>query len=400
MSLREQFRAYRWDRWLLALYVVTVLAIVIYQGAFGMDNNFAVFRASFRHLAAGQDLYADYAFEYSDKFKYSPTFALLFAPFSRMPVLVALLLWNLLNALLLFYAVRRLLPGRDAATALALVYLEVVRATQRAQANALVAALMILAYIAFERRRQMTAVLAIAIGAFVKIFPMAALALAVFHARRGRVALAFAAAIVVGALLPLLVTSPSGLAAQYASWYAIEGRDALASARGGGGAGLYGGVMYQIRLWLGVNWPNWPIQLVGVIVQLAPLARRRCWSDTDFRLRYLCSLLVFVVIFNHQAESPSFVIAVTGIAVWFVTSARRPLDVALMALTLLIVSISSTELVPHALQRDVFVQYRLKTVPCVLVWLVMQAELLGLRRRVRRVHIAVVRPTYRAGCGS
>ena len=359
MSLREQFRAYRWDRWLLALYVVTVLAIVIYQGAFEMDNNFAVFRASFRHLAAGQDLYADYPFEYADEFKYSPTFALLFAPFSLMPVLVALLLWNLLNVLLLFFAVRRLLPGRDGTAALALVYLEVVRTTQRAQANALVAALMVLAYLALEQRRQLAAVVAIAIGTFVKIFPIA------------------------GALLPLLVTSPSGLAAQYASWHAIEGRDALASG-GGGGAGLYGGVMYQLRLWLGVNWPNWPIQLVGVIAQLAPLARRRCWSDADFRLRYLCSLLVFVVIFNHQAESPSFVIAVTGIAVWFVTSERGPLEVALMALTLLIVSVSSTEIVPHALQRDVFVQYRLKTVPCVLAWLVMQAELLGLRRGSRR----------------
>ena len=146
--------------------------------------------------------------------------------------------------------------------------------------------------------------------------------------------------------------------------------------------GLVSGLLCVLLLIRQNVW-NWPIQLVGVIVQLAPLARRRCWSDTDFRLRYLCSLLVFVVIFNHQAESPSFVIAVTGIAVWFVTSARRPLDVALMALTLLIVSISSTELVPHALQRDVFVQYRLKTVPCVLVWLVMQAELLGLRRRPR-----------------
>ena len=381
---RRYLRGRRWDRWLLALYVVTVLAIVLHQGAVGVDNNFTIFRAAFRHLAAGQDLYADYPSEQGDEFKYSPTFALLFAPFSRTPVLVALLLWNSLNALLLFYAVRRLLPGRDGTIALALVYLEVVRATQRAQANALVAALMILGYLALERRRQLAGVLAIALGTFVKIFPIAALALAIFHARRVRVALAFAAAIVAGAALPLLVTSPSHLAAQYARWYAIEGRDAFASAQGGGGAGLYGGVMYQLRLWLGVQWPNWPIQLVGLIVQLAPLARRQHWSDPDFRLRYLCSLLVFVVIFNHQVESPSFVIAVTGIAVWFASSARRPLDVALMALTLLIVSVSSTELVPHWLQRDVFVKYRLKTVPCALVWLVMQAELLGLRRRSHR----------------
>ena len=374
---------FRGTIWMLGLYVLTVLVVVLHQRLVGVDNNFTIYRAAFRHLAAGQNLYADYPSEHGDVFKYSPTFALLFAPFSQAPVFIGLLLWNSLNALLLFYAVRRLLPGRDGTIALALIYLEVVRTTQRAQANALVAALIIIAYLAFERRREVTGDLAIALGAFVKIFPVAALAFAVFHGRHWRVALAFVAGIVVGAGLPLLVTSPSRLVAQYGWWFALEGRDALASAQGGG-AGLYGGVMYQLRFWLGVQWPNWWIQLVGVVLQLAPLARRQCWSDPDFRLRYLCSLLVFVVIFNHQVESPSFVIAVTGIAVWFASGARRPLDVALMVLTLLIVSVSSTDLVPHWLQRDVFVKYRLKTVPCALVWLVMQAELLGLRRRSRR----------------
>lgn len=372
----------RWDRWIIALYAATVLAIVIHQGATRVDNNFMIYRAAFRHLVAGQRLYADYPTEHTDKFKYSPTFALLFAPFSQMRVLIALLLWDSLSVFLLIYAVRKLLPGREGMVALALVYLEVVRSTQRAQANALVAALMILAYIAVERRRQLTAAIAIALGGFVKIFPIAVLLVAIFHPRRLRMALAFAAVVIVGAALPLLVTSPAALLSQYGAWYALEARDAFASGQGGSGAGVYGGAMYQLQLWLGVKWANWPIQLFGVVIQVTPLLRRRWWSDPDFRLSYLCSLLVFVVIFNHQVESPSFVIAVTGIAVWFASSARMRFDVALMALTILIVSVSSTELVPHWLQRDLFAQYRLKTVPCALVWLVMLAELLGLRPRL------------------
>ena len=268
--------------WMLALYVATVLVIVLHQRLVGVDNNFTVYRAAFRHLAAGQNLYADYPSEHGDVFKYSPTFALLFAPFSQAPVFIGLLLWNSLNALLLFYAVRRLLPGRDGTIALALIYLEVVRTTQRAQANALVAALIIIAYLAFERRREVAGDVAIALGVFVKIFPVAALALAVFHERRWRMALAFVAGIVVGAGLPLLVTSPSRLLAQYGSWFALEGRDAVASAQGTTGAGLYGGVMFQLRFWLGVQWPNWPIQLVGVILQLAPLARRGVLERSRF----------------------------------------------------------------------------------------------------------------------
>ena len=369
----------RLDRTLLVLYAATVVGIVVHQGLTHVDTNFAIFRASFRHLATGQDLYAAYAGEQVDRFKYSPVFALLFAPFALPPTLIALAAWNALNVFLLVYAMRRLLPDGAATLALLLIYLEVVRTTERAQSNAVVAALIILAFVYVEERRQLSAAAVIATGAFVKIFPAAALTFAIFHRRRLRTAVAVLVTGAAGLALPLLVTSPAALAAQYASWFRLESSDATASAMGGG-AGLYGGVMYQLRQWLGVTWPNWAVQLAGTALLLAPLGRVRCWTDPRFRVRFLCSLLVFVVIFNHQVESPSFVIAVAGIAIWFVTSERTKLDVALMALTILVVSLSSTELMPHAWQRDFFVRYRLKTIPCLLVWLVMQAELLGLRR--------------------
>lgn len=366
-------------RWLPAIYAATVVAIVVHQSMTRVDPNFAIFRASFRHLASSHDLYAAYPAEQVDRFKYSPTFALLFAPFALLPTTIALVAWDGLNVMLLVYAIRRLLPAAAASLALTLVYLDVVRATERAQSNTLVAALMVLAFIALERQRQVRGAVSIAAGTAVKLFPIAAVTLAIFHPRRFRMALILLGVSLVALALPLLVSTPSALAAQYASWFRLESIDARASAEGGG-AGLYGGIMYQVRALLGVTWPNWPIQLVGTVLLLVPLARVRSWSDAQFRLRFLCSLLVFVVIFNHQVESPSFVIAVTGIAIWYTRSARTPLDMALIVVTLLIVSVSSTEIVPHWIQRDVFVRYRLKTIPCAIVWLVMQAELLGFRR--------------------
>ena len=373
--------ASRWSRaarWLPALYAATVLGIVLHQTFTRVDPNFAIFRASFRHLAAGQDMYAAYA-DQADRFKYSPTFALLFAPFALLPTTIALLAWDGLNVMLLVYAIRRLLPDGAASLALTLVYLDVVRATERAQSNTLVTALIVLAFIAIERQQQVRAAVSLILGTAIKLFPIGAAALAIFHPRRVRMALILLVVALVALALPLLVTSPSALAAQYASWFRIESIDAQATAEGGG-AGLYGGIMYQVRALLGVSWPNWPMQLAGTLLLLAPLARVKCWSDAQFRLRFLCSLLVFMVLFNHQVESPSFVIAVTGIAIWYAISSRTPLDVTLIVATILVVSVSSTELVPHWLQYDVFVRYRLKTIPCAIVWFVMQAELLGLRR--------------------
>jgi hypothetical protein len=370
--------------WLLALYIVTIIVVAIGKayGHRGPDNNFLVFRWSFLNLAAGHDMYAAQPQHHADLYKYSPSFAVLFAPFALMPFSISLALWDALNALLLFYAVDRLLPRREAAIVLALIYLEVLRSMQRSQSNSLVTGLVILAFLAFEQRQQLRAAVAIAVGAAVKIFPLAALALAIVHPRRMRFALWMALAMAIVLALPLLVVSPAALAAQYQSWRMVEAVDAL-SVGGGGGGGLYGGVMQQLRLIFGVSWPNWPVQLGGTVLLMLPLARWRNWENAAFRLRFLCALLVYMVIFNHQSESPSFVIAVTGIAIWFATTPRTWWHTTVMVLTIVVVSISSTDITPKSWQRDFFVHYRLKTIPCTLAWITMLWELFIVRTSER-----------------
>src|SRR5581483_11801053 len=105
-----------------------------------------------------------------------------------------------LNALGLYYALRRLLPERRAALAIGLVYLELLLSVQYAQSNALVTALIVLAFVALERG---------AADGFIKLFPFAAAALGLLYPRRLRFTLRFAAAAAALALLPLLVTSPA-----------------------------------------------------------------------------------------------------------------------------------------------------------------------------------------------
>jgi hypothetical protein len=369
------------DRWVLALYLLSVAAVVLQQATTHVDFNFAIFRQSFVHLLAGADLYAAYPAEQVDLFKYSPTFALLFAPFALLPTLIGLALWHLVNVIGLWYAVRRLLPSRPANLALLLMLVEVVRTTQRAQSNALVTALMVLAFVSMESRRQVRAAVAIVLGTAIKIFPLLTLAAAVVHPRRLRMALILLLVAMVALMLPLLVTSWSLLQMQYVSWQTLERLDSAARATGGG-AGLYGGVMHWIRLALRVDWPNWPMQLGGGVLLLAPLARTARWPERDFRLRFLCSILIFSTIFNHQVESPSFVIAMTGIATWFVLSRRTVARVTLLTCALVVVSLGSNDLMPDVV-RGALVHYKVKTLPCLAIWLMLQWELLGPRQDAR-----------------
>lgn len=351
--------------------MLTALVVAVQHGVLVHENTFAIFRASFPHLLHGQDLYAAYPAEYRDLYKYSPTFALLFAPFAVLPFALGLALWNVLNAGLLAFAVVRLLPDDRASVALGIAYLETVGALQYSQSNALVAALMILAYLALEEQRPARAGGLLALGACVKIFPLTALLSAVPRRRVVRTVAACAVAGVVLAALPLVVTNWQTLAEQYHSWRAIT-----ATETGVHAVGLNGGVMQGLRIWFGVSWPNWPIQLVGTAVLVLPVVfGRPLWDDAAFRLQVLCTILVYAVLFNHRAEAPSYVIAMVGVGIWYAASARTPVRTGLVVFALLVVSFASTQLVPHHLRREVVERYAFKTLPMLVIWLVMEWEL-------------------------
>ena len=299
----------------LALYVGTVLVVTAAHVWGRPSNNYLIFRTAVATLLAHQDLYAPHPVQHYDLYKYSPTFALLFLPFALIPYTASLILWNLLNMVALVAAVRRLLVPDQAVIVLALALPAFAVATSNAQTNALVTALIIAGFLAYEAERPGRATLAVVAGASVKIFPMAALTFAIFHPRRWRAALAALTLGTAAVLLPLLVIRPSELQLLYASWHRVGEVDALD--RGSS-------VMQLIHGLLGTDWPNWPFQVAGTVLLLLPLLLRRTrWTDPAFRRLVLASLLVYAVLFNHQAERASFVIAATGIGLWFVNPTNQ-----------------------------------------------------------------------------
>ena len=361
----------------LALYVASAALVTVQQAILGHSNNVSIFRAASVNLFAGRDLYAAHPEQHFDFYKYSPTFALLFAPLAYLPFALTFFCWTLLNGLLLWYALDRLLPEREATVALALLYLEVLLALQYGQSNALVAALLILAFVAFEGRRQLSAAASITLGAAVKLFPLAAVSLAAFYPRRLRFAVIFIGVLAAAIVLPLVAISPGDLLVQYRSWHAIEAKDALRRGYS---------LMHYAHAWLGVDWPNWPLQAAGTALLLLPLALRSDrWASPEFRRRFLCSLLVYSVLFNHASESPSFVLAYAGIVIWYVSSPPSRLRTAVMALTLLVMVVHDVDVVPRSVKYAILVPYRIKGIPCLVAWFVMQWELLVTTRSTPQV---------------
>jgi hypothetical protein len=238
---------------------------------------------------------------------------------------------------------------------------------QNVQSNALVAGLMIITFAELERRHELRAAVAVLCATCIKIFPIVAAAFGLFRPwRLSRFALwcAIVAMLLIGA--PLLVITPAQLAAEYRSWLALN--SAVSIQRN------YS-VMAQPEIWFGRGWPNWPFQLAGVLILLLPLVQVAHWGNQRFRQLFLASVLMFCVLFNHKAESPSFVIAVAGVAIWFATARQGRVAWIVLGIVIVGTVLSASDAMPELLQQRLFMPYKLKTLPILLVWVLTQVEL-------------------------
>ena len=87
-----------------ALALIAVLAEIFHHSI----NNYLIYKGVFWHVLEQKNLYLQYATEYEDSNHYGPLFALLIAPFALLPNWAGVILWVLVNAWFLFYAIRQL----------------------------------------------------------------------------------------------------------------------------------------------------------------------------------------------------------------------------------------------------------------------------------------------------
>jgi hypothetical protein len=333
-------------------------------------NNFVIFRQSFVHLLDGRNLYDFFPAEHFDNFLYTPTFAALMGPVAVLPTWLGLLAWDLANAAVLVAGVRSLpgFDGRTRALFVWIVLLELVGAFQHSQSNPMIIGLLLLAFSSCERDRAWAASLCLALATYVKIFPLAAGLAFLLYPRRVRLVLGTAAWVAALAAVPLLLVSPSSLLWQYGNWWHLHTTSTHATGLGLSAAGL-------LQAWFGIDVPR--VLLVGAAGAAAalPLTNVRGREGLPFRTAYFGSMLMWMIAFNHLSESPTFVIAMAGIGLWYLSQERTPLHLALLWMALLLVSVSYSDLTPPAFRARFIQPYALKALPVVVVWAVAVCEL-------------------------
>lgn len=328
-------------------------------------NNYLIFKNSFFNLVDNLNLYIPHEAKHHDLFKYSPTFALLMAPFALLPDYIGLFLWNSVNTFVLYLAVVRLPSFSNKVKTYIIVFLllELVTSLQNLQSNALIAGMLILAFVSFEKGKPGLAVLLILGSAFIKVFGIVALLISIFYPGKIRTAAYVALWGIVLTILPALFIPFSHLAWQYENWMELLRNDHSIS------LGL--SVMGWLESWFGVLGLAYKseIVLLGAVLLTAPFLLYKRHLHYPYRLWCLCLILIWIVIFNHRAESPTFIIATAGAAIWYFSRpVKQVADHLLIALVFLFTILSPTDFFPESIRHDYVTPYVLKAVPCIFVW--------------------------------
>ena len=333
-------------------------------------GNYLIFKYSFYHLIDLKDLYIHYPSECGDLYKYSPSFPLLFAPFALLPDLPGLIFWNLLNGLVLFFAIKSL-PGFERNTKsymLWFVIIETMTSMQNNQSNGLIAGLLIFSFVFLEKDKYALGTLFIVLTAFIKLFGIVAFVFFIFYPKKIRFFIFSVLWVLLLVVLPVIVISFEQLEILYRSWGKLLAADHSIS---------YGfSLMGWLNTWFGLEINKNMAVLVGAILFMLPLIRFKYYNELRYRLLFLASILIWIVIFNHKAESPTFVIAMSGLAIWFFLRKITPAVLVFILLAFVFGSLTTTDIFPYFIRQNYLYPYVVKALPSILIWFILSYELL------------------------
>lgn len=371
-AMRKDRSLWIWVLFILAAIAVTLRNVLMPQdGPFGHFNNYIIFQNAFFHWWEGKNLYISYPQEQYDLFKYSPFFAMCFGFFAWMPAKLGLLLWNLLNFSVLVYAIQKLKlsPSQLLAFGLLLIQ-ETITAGINSQSNALIAGLLILAFTSLEKDKWWQAAFFISATVFIKLFGILFFALFLLYPRWYRGILPAVVICSFMLLLPAIAGGFHTLSTQLQGYMHLLANDHNEFVK-------YS-VMGWLQAWFGLHPDKNRVVIIGLLVQLGVTVYLSLRSSTyNTRAMLAANWLIWMVIFNHMAESATFVIAVAGVLMWyFYSQTPKYLKLAILTAVLAFTCFGPSDIYPPEWRQKIVIDWQLKVFPCILAWAASMLELL------------------------
>jgi hypothetical protein len=351
-------------------YVVPLFAGLL-KTVFDPCNNYLIYKGVFYHTLRKTNLYDFYPTEFADKNHYGIIYSLIIAPFTFLPNAVSIVIYQAIQLYLLNYVIRKLpLSALKQNLLLLFILLEALANCQNVQINTFIAFVMVGAYVWIHNKQEMKAAFVTMLGFFVKLYGIVGLGLFFFVKRKPIYILALIGSSIILYLLPLFITNFDFLNQSYLDWF-VE-----LQSKNGTNSDLENihQNMSAIGFFMKISRNNTfnilYIVLPAFIFQLLPLVRYKLFQHQAFQMKYLASLMMFIILFNTATETSTFIIGTTGAGIWWLNNETYTSKKILwfMAFVLFLGTISTTDLVPKYFNVEVVRKYSLKAFPYLIVW--------------------------------
>jgi hypothetical protein len=366
---------------IISIWVLLAFVSAIKQYLRGNHNNYLIFKNVFYHTLEQKSLYATYPELYFDHNHYGPIFSLFIAPFAILPDAVGMVLWCVFNAVVLVYAISQIkLEANKINLILWICAHEFLTAILGQQFNPIMTSIIILSYVLIEKEKDFWSACLIILGTFIKLYGIVGLAFFFFSKNKLKFIGSLAIWSVVFFVLPMAISSPNFIINSYSEWFArlVEKNNENASLTSMQDISIMG--MFRKIL----NMPhlsNLLFLIPGILLFGLPYLRFNMFSNKKFQLLLLSSVLIFTVIFSSGSESPTYIIAFAGVAIWFVIQEEKTKWTwFLFIFAMILTSFSPSDLIPKFLRETYVKPYALKALPCILIWFQIIYELMTLKK--------------------
>ena len=356
--------------WFLLAAVAVVLEMS--RGLTGIDN-YLIFEGVFKHVVQEKNLFSNYPDEYVSFNNYGPAFSLVIAPFALLPTYIGCFVWAMANATALFIAIK-MLPVEEKQKIILywIILIEMMTSIHNVQFNPMFTAFFIFTFVFTLRGKDWIATLFIALGILTKLYGVAGLAFFFFSKNKMQFLISLLLWLTIIIAAPILYSSYDYIVQSYEDWYYQIIRRNQQNIDNSRTAGMQDisipGMIRRIFKYYGPI--DFPIIAIAGILFGIPLLKKQNQDHPYFKLYYLALVLISVVIFSSAAESPTFVIAVTGAALWFITQ-QQPISTAVKVtiwLLFLLTILSPTDIIPPYIRTNFILAYSLKALPCFIIW--------------------------------
>ena len=359
------------------LLVSILSAIAKYRGGPEKYNNYMIFKNVFTNTLAEKNIYLLYPDVHFDSNHYGVFFSVLIAPFAIMPDWLGMVLWNVANTLVFLFAIYKL-PFSNLKKAFFawLCLQEFITAAVSLQFNiALTGLLMLSAVYIYERKETQSAV-SILIGFFVKLYGIAGLSAFFFIKNKWKFILSLIGFGILFLVLPMVLSSAHFGIQSYADWFqSLSEKNASNQVLGNRQDYSLMGIVRRVSGNADIS--NLTFLLPGMALFGLPYLRVNQYKNLPFQLMILASTLLFIVLFSSGSESPTFIIAVAGVMIWFLMQKQKsPLIIGMLIFVIILTCFSFSDLFPKFIKDNYIMKYSLKALPCCIVWFRVIYELL------------------------